>query len=376
MTRALLWHWNRKGGGPRYTWELARALIARGEVEVATSFSRQSEFAEQMRELPGPRLEIETYTSARGFLLGLGRLPALRRRMADFVRHEEIDVVVSTMNHLWSPFVAPAVRRAGVPYVLVAHDAETHPGEGGRLQRRILARDIALADALVAPIRHVAGRLAELRPDLPAERLRVIPLGSFAFAPEPAPPRELPSERTIELLFFGRLLAYKGIDLLAEAYRLLRARYGTRVRLTVAGLGDEATYGPLLRRQPGVTWDNRWIAESEVAGILARADILLLPYREASQSGSLAAAEYAALPSVVTPVGGLAEEIADYGGGTVAANLSGKAFAEATMRLIDDRARYRACSEAARATALGPKSWDRIAAEMAAFVRQVSGAGR
>jgi glycosyltransferase involved in cell wall biosynthesis len=368
MTKVLLWHWNRKGGGPRYTWELAKALIARGEVEVTVSFSRQSEFAEEMRTLGVPSLEVETYTDTRGYLLGLARLPRLRRRMAEFVRSQEVDVVVSTMNHMWSPFVAPAVRRAGVPYVLVAHDAETHPGEGGRLQRRILRRDIALADALIAPTRHVGRRLLELRPELTTERLAVIPLGSFAFAPEPSPPRALPDNGPVELLFFGRLMAYKGIDILAEAYRLLRRRYGTRVRLTVAGAGEEEIYAPLLRDLPGATWDNRWIPESEIGAILARAHVLLLPYREASQSGSLAAAEYAALPSAATPVGGLAEEIADYGSGVVAQAVTARAFADAVMRLIDRPERYAACSEAARATALGPKSWDTIAAEMAGFL--------
>jgi glycosyltransferase involved in cell wall biosynthesis len=370
-SKILLWHWNRKGGGPRYTWELAQALALRRDIEVALSFSRQSEFAGVMRDLQLPSLEIDTYTNGRDYLLGHLRLPGLRRRFGAFLRAEGIDLVISTMSHLWSPFVAPAVRRATVPYCLVAHDAEPHPGEASPLRRWALARDIAQAEMLVAPTHAVAGRLRELRPDLPAERIAVIPLGSFSFGEAPHPPRTLPDDRPIELLFFGRLLAYKGVDILAEAYRLLRSRYGGRLRLRIAGLGSEADYRTLLSDLPGLTWDNRWIAEEEVDRLLAEADILLLPYREASQSGSLAAAETAALPSVATPVGGLIEEITAYGSGAVAAEVTGPAFAEAVAGLIESPERYAACSKAALASAQGPKSWPRIAELFADFVRRM-----
>lgn len=369
--RILLWHWNRKGGGPRYTWELARALAARDDVEVALSYSRQSDYAEAMRALELPSLEIDTYTSARGFAAGFLRLPLIRRRLASFLRQQQIDLVVSTMSHLWSPFVAPTIRRLGLPYCLVAHDPEPHPGEASRLRRWSLARDIAQADALVALTHHVAGRLQAIRPDLPAERSAVIPHGSFSFGERPHPPRELPRERAIELLFFGRLLEYKGIDILAAAYKLLRRRYGTRVRLTVAGRGDEAEYGPMLRNLPGLHWESRWIEEEEIGGMLEEADVLLLPYREASQSGALAAAEYAALPSVATPVGGLAEEIEAYGSGTVARGVTGEAFAQAVMELLESPARYARCSEAALEAALGPKSWDTLAGLYVGFAQQL-----
>lgn len=369
--RILLWHWNRKGGGPRYTWELARALAERNDVEVAVSFSRQSDYADAMRALELPSFEVDTYQSARGYAAGFLRLPLLRRRFAAFLRAQQTDLVISTMSHLWSPFVAPTLRRIGMPYCLVAHDAEPHPGEASRLRRWTLARDIGQADALVALTHHVAARLQELRPDLPADHSAVIPHGSFSYADEPHPPRELPRNRAIELLFFGRLLEYKGIDILADAYRLLRRRYGTRVRLTIAGRGEEADYAPLLRNLPALHWENRWIEEEEIGGMLQEADILLLPYREASQSGALASAEYAALPAVSTPVGGLAEELRAYGTGVVAEAVTAQAFAQAVMELIESPTLYARCSAAAVETALGPKSWETIAGFYVGFAEQL-----
>ncbi|MEX0760501.1 MAG: glycosyltransferase family 4 protein, partial [Tistlia sp.] len=343
------------------------------DVEVAVSFSRQSEYAEAMRALELPSFEVDSDGSARGRASDFLRLPLLRRRLAQFLRAQEIDLVVATTSYLWAPLVVPALRRTGALYCLVTHGAEPHPADSGRLRRWSLSRDIAQADALVALNRHVAGRLQEVRPDLPAERSAVIPLGSFSFGDRPHTPRALPQDRTIELLFFGRLLEHKGVDILAAAYRLLRRRYGTRIRLTIAGLGEEGEYGPLLANLPGLHWENRWITEEEIGAMLDEADILLLPYRDASQSGALAAAEYAALPAVSTPVGGPAEDIETYGNGVVAKAVEGEAFAQAVVELIRSPGLYERCSEAALDAALGPKSWDALAGLYVGFAQQLLG---
>ena len=39
--RLMLWHWGRRGGGPRYTMELARVLAGRPGLELHLSLSRQ-----------------------------------------------------------------------------------------------------------------------------------------------------------------------------------------------------------------------------------------------------------------------------------------------------------------------------------------------
>ena len=64
------------------------------------------------------------------------------------------------------------------------------------------------------------------------------------------------------MLCFGRLLAYKGLDLLAEALRLLGSRQDMEVR--VVGQGPESTALATLRALPGVTVENRWVPEGEM----------------------------------------------------------------------------------------------------------------
>src|SRR5208282_4726743 len=65
-----------------------------------------------------------------------------------------------------------------------------------------------------------------------------------------------------------------------------------------------------LRELPGVAVENRWIPEEELGPLLAWADAIVLPYREASQSGVAAAAITAGRLVVATEVGGLVEQLA------------------------------------------------------------------
>ena len=110
--------------------------------------------------------------------------------------------------------------------------------------------------------------------------------------------------RPPRLLCFGRLLPYKGLDLLADA---LGQVSGIDVR--IAGCGPESEALAALRATAGVTVENRWVAEDEIGGLLTWCDAVVLPYREASQSGVAAAAVAAGRSVIATAVGGLREQL-------------------------------------------------------------------
>lgn len=359
--RLMLWHWGRRGGGPRYTLELARALAARNRIDVELSFSRQCELAAELRALPLPAYEVDTYDGVISAAFNTLKLPAIAWRFGRELRRRRIDLTFCTMAHLWNPAVLPFVRMSGSRYAVAVHDAGQHPGEESRIREWMLDRDLAAADTVVTLTRHVRDRLAAER-GLDPSRVRVSPHGALPFPGARAAVRDAPTDRPWRLLFFGRLLAYKGFDLLLEAYGLLRGRFGDRVTLHVAGAGDIAPFAATLAGLPDVTVDNRWIGEDEIGALLNNADLVLTPYREASQSGVLAGACAAGLPCVVTPVGGLVEQVIDGRTGMTARDVSGAAVADATAALIGDPALYRRCSQGALAFAAENLSWDAIAA--------------
>ena len=201
--------------------------------------------------------------------------------------------------------MAAALRRAGVPMLVVVHDADAHPGDGFPLQMRLQRRLVRRADAVAALSGHVAARLRAQR--LAAGKpLIMADHPPFVFGPPPPPPRA--HGGPLRLLSFGRLLPYKGLDLLAAALGLLGARPDLAVR--VVGSGPESAALDALRHLPGVRVENRWVAEHEVGDLLAWADAVVLSHTEASQSGVAAAAVAASRWLVATRVGGISEQLA------------------------------------------------------------------
>ncbi|GGF38207.1 hypothetical protein GCM10011611_50710 [Aliidongia dinghuensis] len=369
-SRVLLWQWQRRGGGPKYTLELARALAERGRVEPALSVSRQAEILESYRALGLPTQEIDTYRSGLGFLAATMRLTSVRAAFRDYLKRQRIDTVIATMSHLWNPIMVGLIRPAGARLVTVVHDAASHPGDGHPLRQRMIARELRASDRVVTLSDHVgAGVRANF--GYPAARMAVIPHGIFRFDSEPIRAREWPEGRPFRFLFFGRLLPYKGLDLLMAAVERIDPQ--VPFELTIVGSGD---LGPLAERiaaDPRVRLDQRWIPETEVGRIFAAADATVAPYREASQSGVLAASYGAGLPMIATPVGGLVEQIAPYGTGLIAADMTPDAFAAAMTRLATEPALYRMLAAKAVETAEGPLSWNRIAQQFEDVIAGHSG---
>jgi glycosyltransferase involved in cell wall biosynthesis len=360
VTRTLLWQWQRRGGGPKYTLELARALAGRGRVDLALSVSRQAEIIGDYRALGLPSQEIDTYRGGREFITATLRLPAVRAAFSGYLKRQRIEVVVATMSHLWNPIMVDLVRRAGARLVTVVHDATSHPGDAHPLRQRMIARELRASDRVVTLSDHVAaGVCANFT--YPAGRMTVIPHGIFRFDTEPMPMRWIPVGRPFRFLFFGRLLPYKGLDLLMDAIEQIDP--AVNFELAIVGNGDLGALGVRVAAHPRVRLDRRWIPEHEIAGIFAAADATVVPYREASQSGVLAASYGAGLPMIATPVGGLAEQIVPFEAGLVTEDLSPGAFAAAMTRLATEPGLYNRLAANTIATAEGPLSWDRIAGQ-------------
>jgi len=113
------------------------------------------------------------------------------------------------------------------------------------------------------------------------------------------------------LLFFGFIRAYKGLDLLIEALADRRLR-NRRLKLIIAGefYEDETPYRDLIKRynlENEVILFDRFIKDDEVTLFFSVADLVVQPYRSATQSGVTQIAYHFEKPMLVTDVGGLSE---------------------------------------------------------------------
>ncbi len=143
-------------------------------------------------------------------------------------------------------------------------------------------------------------------------------------------------------LFFGFIREYKGLDLLLEAF----AHPGfeeKKIKLLVAGefYTHPEPYLRIIQNHPfkdRILLHDRFIADSEVHLYFSAADLVVQPYKSATQSGVSQIAIYFEKPMVITRVGGLAEQIPDGKAGKVV-EPSTEAIALAMLHFIDERQR-------------------------------------
>lgn len=118
----------------------------------------------------------------------------------------------------------------------------------------------------------------------------------------------------ILLLFFGLVRRYKGLDVLLEAMPAVITEFGDDVHLLIAGefYDREEIYVDQINKlgiSKSVTLINRYVPNEEVNLYFRAADLLVLPYRSATQSGVIQVAFRFGLPVISTTVGGLPEVI-------------------------------------------------------------------
>lgn len=118
-------------------------------------------------------------------------------------------------------------------------------------------------------------------------------------------------ESTSYMLFFGFIRDYKGLDLLIEAMSDNRLK-DKNLKLIVAGefYNNSEKYFDLEKQfnvSDKIVWKNDFIPDSQVATYFSAADIVVQPYKSATQSGVTQIAYHFEKPMLVTNVGGLAE---------------------------------------------------------------------
>ncbi len=117
------------------------------------------------------------------------------------------------------------------------------------------------------------------------------------------------------LLFFGFIRDYKGLDLLLEAMADENLK-NLKIKLLVAGefYTDSKPYFDLIEKyklNDQVIMSNDFIPDSKVADYFNAADIVVQPYKDATQSGVTQIAYHFEKPMITTNVGGLAEIVPD-----------------------------------------------------------------
>jgi len=135
------------------------------------------------------------------------------------------------------------------------------------------------------------------------------------------------------ILSFGRISPYKGLEYLAEAWRIIRNE-NPSARLIVAGDGEFYFDISSLRSDPRVELYNQHVENAELVRLIQRASVVVLPYVEATQSGVIMTAYAFNKPVVATRVGALPEVVEDGITGLLVPPRDSVALANAVLDIL------------------------------------------
>jgi len=265
--------------------------------------------------------------------------PFSYQKTAGIIAREKPDLL---LMRYWMPFFAPSLgwvarqlKKKGCTVVSVIDNLIPH--ERMFMDKPLSRWFLAQNHGCVAMSSAVRDDILSLFPGMPCI-LKSHPLYDHFGKPEdPAGAKArlglAPNRKT--LLFFGFIRDYKGLDLLLDAFRDL----GDNYQLVIAGesYGSFDKYEQIIKTLPdpsAVKVFNRYVADAEVPAFFSSADVCVLPYRTATQSGISAMAYHFEIPVIVTPAGGLAEAVEGPGTGLVAAGTDANSLNRAIRKFF------------------------------------------
>ncbi len=239
--------------------------------------------------------------------------PITFRRTAKKIDRSNPDLVIT---QYWMTFFGPALGqihkslKSDAKQVAILHNVIPH--EKRFFDTPANKYFLKHNDGFVAMSDVVLKDLLSIKPDAKYLRIDHPVYNQFgALLPKAAALKELGlPEGEKYLLFFGFIREYKGLDLLIEALSQLNEEYHVIVAGEVYGSFDK--YQSLidsLGLGERVHTFTQYISDEEVKTYFSAADVCMLPYKSATQSGITAIAHHFEMPIIATDVGGLKESI-------------------------------------------------------------------
>lgn len=315
-----------------YTIAFANGLAPHVETEAILPRARY----ETLREWIDPRVRVHLVDWPRNRSLGN---PAFLVELTRRIHASGADVVHLLSNNApWLNAAVPFWR--GPVLVTTVHDIALHPGdrESARLPgwgARLLARQ---SDHLIV---HGATlqRAASGAFRKPMDRVHILPHPAIRRYADMARALGLTRTRPAEefvVLLFGRIFAYKGLETLIRAEVALGEAV-PGLRIVIAGRGDDPrALSHLMARPERYEIRHGFVEDRDTAQLFTDADLVVLPYDEASQSGVLHVAATFGKPLVVTDVGELRATVEPNRIGLSVPPRAPYALAQAIVRLAGD----------------------------------------
>lgn len=285
-------------------------------------------------------------------------------KVVGFIKKEKFDVIhTDSMLSMWNLMLYKLFSKK---IILTVHDPFPHTGE-------ITSRKMFDYKMAMKMVRHFVllngkqkeqfCKLYHLRP----EQILINRLGVYDNISTFVRPQK--SKISHNVLFFGRISPYKGIEFLCQAMRKVKERVPDAT-LTIAGGGkiyfDIAPY----QEQDWVEVINRYVGMEELAGLLQNCALSVCPYTDATQSGVIMTSYSLCKPVVATNVGGLGEMVDDQKTGLLVPPKDVDALANAIIALLNNEVkREEMANNIKNEYFTGDKAWSVIAKKYIEFYK-------
>lgn len=249
----------------------------------------------------------------------------------------------------WNPFFGPIVRtiaslykrKTGKPVVIIAENMVSHEARWidtylSTMALKLADRFLVLSGVVEQEIRDHFPKARIFRSSLPVYDCYRVGDGISQSAAQ----QRLNLSGKKVVLFFGYIRRYKGLMNLIEAFALVQKRIENAHLLIVGEYYDDPRpYRDAIRLlgiENNVTEIAQYVANEDVHLYFEAANLVVLPYNEATQSGILSIAYGFLKPVVVTNVGGLSELVDEGKTGFVVPPHDTARLAEAMFRFFQE----------------------------------------
>lgn len=294
-SRVSILYLGKKGGGAQLTLELSEELVKSQNFNLKTICLRRDNLLAPKHD----QSKVEFLLRSSSLLTLIKNLIVYKidpQKLLKKMKLQPGDVCLVPMTSPYSLAIENILIKEKIDLIRVIHDAERHRG------------DLWPTNFTIRKIIKSSRKAITLSEEVDKKIRKINPLISTEIYQHPAFnfgtgifEMDLPTKY---ILFLGRIRTYKGLELLLQAFPLVDE---DNLHLVIAGEGKMPKAWP-----NNVSVINRWISELEIWELIARAEVIVFPYLEASQSGLIPYCIDQKKKIVITSQPGLLEQSTGY----------------------------------------------------------------
>lgn len=271
------------------------------------------------------------------------------------------EVISITSLHPINPIVLFFAKKT---IVYTCHDPQLHLGES--FMFRIIMNIVQSICLRVSQAIITHGEsLKEIikKKGVPESKIYVVQHGEYSCFKKYTNTKNFKKTNNIKrILFFGRIEEYKGLECLIEAGQKVSKRIPCKI--TIAGHGNIKPYIKYITDENLFEIDNYFIEEDKVCRYFQNTDLVVLPYKQASQSGVIALAYAFNIPVVSTRVGAIPEIVKDGKTGILVEPNNVNELSDAIYSILSNEDKYLMFRKNIKAYAEKDLSWKDVARKL------------